>query len=535
MEKKKPNNTQVNFVFFVLPLIILLFSACEQFQKDYEASVMEAYEIRIGGNADSAKLLLDAILAEDSTVAMAWYELARTEYHMGLGDMQRMKEHLELAQQNNDNALEYDPDNPAYLYFKGILQSLSLYVKLQMGEIWWRYKLVKADNPSNNPLEGTWKVASEAGSFGVGPMQGDISWWSMDEVQVLDRPCFFDDSYVFGADGSFSNVLGTETWIEDWQGGSNACGTPVAPHDGTASASYVYKESTGKLTLNGTGAYLGIPKPYNGGELTSPADAPASITYMIKFSENNTVMTVDINTSGGNAKDDLMAIEDTYLQLLKLDPGFHLAKLSLVELYAFLPGKMGGDSAKAEVYASELESEDLVCGAKAKEILMPQDADYVAYWDGLIEKNDMNADLIEALGRVYLYENNTAEAWNNFDKSMELDESRNYLYLEMGRYFMLQAMQGQMPVDSAVPLIVNEFEKYLVSQPEPSIPMKAWTKGQLAMLKYRTGDEKAGNLLLEEAKTLDPYFSKAFGTPNPILFIPPDSISQTFTYLSRPL
>ena len=125
--------------------------------------------------------------------------------------------------------------------------------------------------------------------------QGDISWWSIDDAGVAERACFYDDTYVFGADGSFSNVLGAETWVEGWQGGTDACGTPVAPHDGTVAATYTYDESAGTVTLNGTGAYLGIPKAYNGGELTDPADAPASITYIVELSENNTVMTVDID------------------------------------------------------------------------------------------------------------------------------------------------------------------------------------------------------------------------------------------------
>ena len=69
--------------------------------------------------------------------------------------------------------------------------------------------------------------------------------------------------------------------------------------DGSANATYVYDEGAGTITLNGTGAFLGIPKAYNGGECTSPDDAPASITYDIELSENNTVMIVDISIGSG--------------------------------------------------------------------------------------------------------------------------------------------------------------------------------------------------------------------------------------------
>ena len=143
-------------------------------------------------------------------------------------------------------------------------------------------------------VEGTWKIAYQAGAIGVGPGQGDISWWSNSADDLLLRDCFFDDTYVFGADGSFSNVLGDDTWIEEWQGSNPpSCGTPVAPHDGSAIATWTYDETAGTITLDGTGAYLGIPKAYNGGELADPADAPPSITYIVS-ELSATSMTIDI-------------------------------------------------------------------------------------------------------------------------------------------------------------------------------------------------------------------------------------------------
>ncbi|NPD47320.1 PKD domain-containing protein, partial [Lentimicrobium sp. S6] len=149
-------------------------------------------------------------------------------------------------------------------------------------------------------LVGTWKMAPEAGSLGVGPGQGDISWWAIDDAGVSDRGCFFDDEYVFSANGSFSNVLGADTWVEAWQGvEADGCGSPVAPHDGSAAATYNYDESAGTVTLNGIGAYLGIPKANNAGELTSPADAPESITYIIELQDGGNTMIIDIEAGAG--------------------------------------------------------------------------------------------------------------------------------------------------------------------------------------------------------------------------------------------
>lgn len=162
--------------------------------------------------------------------------------------------------------------------------------------VFWQYKLVKEADVS--PLEGSWSMAQEAGSLGVGPAPGDTQWFSCDAGCVALRACYFDDTYVFGADGSFTNVLGAESWIEPWQGGSDACGAPVAPYDGSAMASFVYDEASGSLTINGEGAYIGLPKANNQGELPNVA-VPTSITYDVTLSENNTVMNVVIESGGG--------------------------------------------------------------------------------------------------------------------------------------------------------------------------------------------------------------------------------------------
>ena len=155
---------------------------------------------------------------------------------------------------------------------------------------------------------GTWKVSPEAGALHVGPV--GTTWWANSIDDVTTRACYFDDEYVFNPDGSFSNVLGTETWIEAWQGvAADACGTPVAPHDGSNAATYTYSDST--VTLNGVGAYLGLPKAYNGGELgAANADsAIASRTYDIALSGGNDTMTVMINIGSGVWTYKLVAVQ----------------------------------------------------------------------------------------------------------------------------------------------------------------------------------------------------------------------------------
>jgi hypothetical protein len=146
-------------------------------------------------------------------------------------------------------------------------------------------------------LAGTqWQLYPGAGAMGVGPNQGDTGWWSNSEGDVETRACLFDDIYAFNADGSFQNILQDATWLEGWQGVAEGCGTPVAPHDGTATATWTEDGST--VTLDGTGAFMGLAKVHNNGELSDPADAPASITYEITSLSDN-AMTLDINFGPG--------------------------------------------------------------------------------------------------------------------------------------------------------------------------------------------------------------------------------------------
>lgn len=149
------------------------------------------------------------------------------------------------------------------------------------------------------PLFGSWVMANEPGSLGVGPAPGDVSFFAIDAAGLMQRACYFNDTYVFGSDGSFTNDLGDETWLEGWQSGmADACGVPVAPHDGSVDATFSFNPSAGTLTLTGAGAYLGLPKAVNGGELPN-VDLPDSITYNVTLSDDGETMTVFIETASG--------------------------------------------------------------------------------------------------------------------------------------------------------------------------------------------------------------------------------------------
>ena len=54
-----------------------------------------------------------------------------------------------------------------------------------------------------------------------------------------------------------------------------------------------YDEAAGQVTVEGMGAFLGLAKAFNGGELGAPFEAPASITYNV-YPEDDGSLTVTV-------------------------------------------------------------------------------------------------------------------------------------------------------------------------------------------------------------------------------------------------
>lgn len=108
-------------IFLVLNFTIV-FSACQKTDK----AVLEAYELRITGQVDEAKELLQTIIKEDSTNAMAHFELARILNYIDLRGSKEADEHL-------NKALKYDSDNVTYAYYNAKNCFLKAYIAAQQG------------------------------------------------------------------------------------------------------------------------------------------------------------------------------------------------------------------------------------------------------------------------------------------------------------------------------------------------------------------------------------------------------------------
>ncbi len=88
--------------------------------------VMEAYELRMKGQADDAKELLLSILKNDSTNAMANFEMARL---ITATDIMNTEAGLVYI----GKAILSDPDNTLYLYYKANALLLKAYIEMERG------------------------------------------------------------------------------------------------------------------------------------------------------------------------------------------------------------------------------------------------------------------------------------------------------------------------------------------------------------------------------------------------------------------
>ncbi len=231
-------------------------------------------------------------------------------------------------------------------------------------------------------------------------------------------------------------------------------------------------------------------------------------------------------------KGQVKKICDAFDAVLELKPDYGEALLHLVEIYGGLPEDMGADKAKAEQYAKKLEEHDAILGAKARAILMPEDADLIDFWKKIVEKHQGNAAALEALGKVYLREGKTEEGIKYMEQAFEADPSQTLLLLDMARYYMMSARRDVSLKETMLSLTEKAINRYLAT--DPIAPIEAYSIGLLAKIKYWTDSKEDGKKLEAEAEKIDMYFSRASAIPGSALFVAPGEESHHHTYMFQP-
>lgn len=138
----------------------------------------------------------------------------------------------------------------------------------------------------------SWKLNPEAGALAVGPSKGSGEWFATSAEDVDGRACTFDDTYNFDTDNVFTYNTNGDLFAEGYMGVDPAgCITEdmlpaSAAAWGSGTHSFSITEASGDdpafLTVTGTGAFIALPKAFNGGEYAAgPPAENGSVTYEV--------------------------------------------------------------------------------------------------------------------------------------------------------------------------------------------------------------------------------------------------------------
>jgi hypothetical protein len=159
-----------------------------------------------------------------------------------------------------------------------------------------------------------WQLKPAAGAFGVGPAPGSDAFFPNGDDISGDRPCLFNDLFIFSEGGVYEYDAQGDIYAEDYMGLSGGGCQPEANLTGTVGAAWAsgthtfsFEPASGnnlaQITVTGTGAFIVLPKAFNGGEYeVGPPRDNESVTYdVLDFNPDTKELTLvlDITSDGG--------------------------------------------------------------------------------------------------------------------------------------------------------------------------------------------------------------------------------------------
>ncbi|MFM7328624.1 MAG: PKD domain-containing protein, partial [Bacteroidota bacterium] len=137
-----------------------------------------------------------------------------------------------------------------------------------------------------------WKLKPGVGSFKVGAGKGQGNYFGGDVDLSGDRPCAFNDEFIFKAAGNvYTYDTKGDIWTEPYMGvafGCNPDSSLPSANAGWGSGNHTFSftaataNTPAYITVTGTGAFIALPKAYNGGEYQNgPPTTNGSVTYEV--------------------------------------------------------------------------------------------------------------------------------------------------------------------------------------------------------------------------------------------------------------
>ena len=262
--------------------------------------------------------------------------------------------------------------------------------------------------------------------------------------------------------------------------------------------------------------------------------APDNLAYAF-FDANAKFLDVYIDMMRGKEElgDKLDLSLASFQKALEIDACNTSMLITLTEINSMLPSELGGSRDDAIKYAGLLSDCDQIEGLKAYAFLLPEDGNLLNYWLEIYDTYEADVIISEELGRAYLLEGDLDNGRKYIEEAISMDSDRTSLYIDLGRAYMMKAMENQdhdLGADA-----IRMYQKYLSSNPDATNPMKAYLYRMIALTGKRiTGNEELANNYMKKQEEADPFCSRAFGSPSTNLFIPPDQNPVGDGYYSRP-
>lgn len=150
----------------------------------------------------------------------------------------------------------------------------------------------------------TWKLFREGVSMSLGPNADNPAGWWEGLQNDGARPCLYEQEFIFHFNGTYEFKDNGAFWAEYGVFNNNSCDDNITPEscfeaipanmfnscndDVSAWLSgthqFTYDPSVGKATLNGMGAWIGIPKLGTTGETIVPVE---SVTFELTITEED--------------------------------------------------------------------------------------------------------------------------------------------------------------------------------------------------------------------------------------------------------
>ena len=122
-----------NWIGLNMLLLIVFIGGQSCTAQKSQSELMNSYELRMNGQADSAKVLLLEMSQKYPEDAMVWFELSRCTEHLGLSNPRDMEKSIEASLSYINKANKIEEGNAKYLLYKAKFQTLEFYMNLKMG------------------------------------------------------------------------------------------------------------------------------------------------------------------------------------------------------------------------------------------------------------------------------------------------------------------------------------------------------------------------------------------------------------------